>query len=156
MYSSDGDGFGGGSGSSSDDGRGDDKMASGIYKYLSAAPPLSATGSTSAAAPPCQLHPFHQPQMGPWWPQPSHHCRRLCRRCQHRRRCRRRRRRRCHRCGLPHCCYLVWGGYGLSNCVREGTGCTSTSTSSHSHRIFPTASNNSCSSSGSGRGLNQE
>ena len=50
---------------------------------------------------------------------------------------------------LPHCCYLVWGGYGLSNCVREGTGRTSTSASSHSHRIFTTASNVSCSSSGS-------
>ena len=23
---------------------------------------------------------------------------------------------------LPHCCYLVWGGHRLSNCVWEGTG----------------------------------
>jgi hypothetical protein len=31
---------------------------------------LLAAGSTSAAAAPRQLHPFHRPQTGPWWPQP--------------------------------------------------------------------------------------
>ena len=32
---------------------------------------------------------------------------------------------------LPHCCYLVWGGYCLSSCVREGTPLRSAARGAH-------------------------